>query len=107
MFFISLQPLIIIFSLLGMILLYWIQKYTVLNRIKRPIPGTSFINDAMFQLISLGPFFYSLGALTWSHFLGNNLSLTESVPNLVAIGFAVTLFVFPFQTVFDSCCMKE
>ena len=83
-----------------MILLYWIQKYNVLNKIKRPIPGTSFINDAMFQLISLGPLFYSLGAITWSHLLDTPSTTAYSLPNLISLGLGITLFIFPFHTIF-------
>ena len=68
-FFVSLQPIISIFAFFGMIFMYWSQKYSVLSRCKRPIPGTTAVNTAMFQLIHLGPLFFSLGNFTWSHFL--------------------------------------
>jgi hypothetical protein len=52
-----------------MAFMYWVQKYSLLNRIKRPIPGTDLVNAAIGQLVNLGPLFYAIGALCWSHFL--------------------------------------
>ena len=105
-FFVSLQPVIVFFALIGLMLFYWIQKYNVLNRIKRPVPGTSFINNAMFQLVSLGPIFYCLGALMWSHFIDSPSSVAYGIPNLVALGFSIAIFLLPFHTLFEICCMQ-
>lgn len=68
-FFVSLQPVIVIPAILGMLLGYWVIKYNLLNRLKRPVPGTDIISNAMGQFIGLGPIVYELGNLMWSHFL--------------------------------------
>lgn len=52
-----------------MFLMYWLQKYTLLYRMKRPVPGTDLVNTAMSQMINLGPLFFTIGALCWSHLL--------------------------------------
>ncbi len=36
---------------------------------KRPVPGTDLVNTAMSQMINLGPLFFTIGALCWSHLL--------------------------------------
>jgi len=66
-FFVSLQPVVVIFALLGYFLMYWIQKYCLFNRYRRPVPGTDFVNSAVYRMIMLGPLTYSLGSLTWSN----------------------------------------
>jgi hypothetical protein len=68
-FFVSLQPIISIFAIVGMLLMHWVQKYSMFNKMKRPIPGTGLINLAMFQVILFGGVAYSLGSLTWSNFM--------------------------------------
>lgn len=73
-FFVSLQPIISIFAMLGMTAMYWSQKYSVYSRTKRPVPGTTAVNTAMYQLIYLGPLFFSMGNFTWSHFLNESQS---------------------------------
>lgn len=65
----TLQPSISIFAILGMFMMYWLQKYSLLNRMSRPVPGTDLINTAMSQMINLGPIFFAVGALSWSHIL--------------------------------------
>lgn len=49
--------------------MYWSQKYSLFNKMKRPVPGTDLVNVAMFQYIVFGGLAYSLGSLTWSNFL--------------------------------------
>jgi hypothetical protein len=70
-FFVSLQPVIPLFAMLGIGLMYWAQRYSLYNRCKRPTPGDNVVNTTMFQLIYAGPLFYSLGSFCWSNFLGN------------------------------------
>jgi hypothetical protein len=67
-FYVSLQPIVSFIALIGIFLIYWVHKYCLFNRYKRPIPGTDFVNDAIYQIIFLGPLVYSLGSLTWSNF---------------------------------------
>jgi len=72
-FFVSLQPIVIVIALIGYFLMYWVQKYCLFNRYKRPIPGTNFVNQAVYQIIFMGPFVYSLGSLTWANFAENGI----------------------------------
>jgi hypothetical protein len=105
-FYVSLQPVVVIFGLIGLSLFYLTQKWNLLNRFKRPIPGTGMIDRAVFQLVSLGPIFYSLGALTWSHFLATPSSVPMSVPNILAACLSAILFIFPIYTILGSCSEK-
>lgn len=87
--------------------MYWIQKYAVLNRMRRPVPGTDLVNSAMSQMINLGPVFFAIGALSWSHLL-DGYRVEEGarlyyVPNIVTAGLAALFFVFPFNVIFDKC----
>ena len=72
-FFVSLQPIIALFALIGFFTMFWAQKWSLFNRMRRPIPGNDMVNAAMGQLIFLGPFIYSIGSLTWSNFLPNGI----------------------------------
>jgi hypothetical protein len=90
--------------------MYWIEKYSLLNRMKRPVPGTDLVNNAMIQLVNLGPLFYSLGALCWSHILdgykvpeGNSIYY---VPNIITAGLSALFFIFPFNVIFDKYLPK-
>ena len=62
----SLQPVIVLFTIIGYFIMYWAQKYSIFSRCSRPVPGTNLVNSAMFQLIYLGPLFYTLGSISWS-----------------------------------------
>lgn len=106
-FFVSLQPIVSIIALLGYFLMYWVEKYCLFNREKRPVPGTDFINKAVYQVVFLGPLMYSLGSLTWSNFDPNGIPPEAIIPNLIAVLFSVLLIILPINTLIVGCCIKE
>ena len=55
--------------MVGFGIMYWAQKYSMFNRMQRPVPGTDLINTAMWQIIYLGGILYALGSLVWSNFM--------------------------------------
>lgn len=72
-FFVSLQPIITAVALVGYFLMYWVEKYSLFNVYKRPIPGTDFVNNAIFRITCLGPLVFSFGSLTWSNLSPNGI----------------------------------
>jgi hypothetical protein len=106
-FFVSLQPIIPIIALLGYLMMYWVEKYCLFNRYRRPVPGTDFINKAVYQLIFLGPLVYTLGSLTWANFDPNGTPPEALLPNLLSLLFSVLLLILPMNTVVESCCVDE
>jgi hypothetical protein len=94
-FFAPLQPIIVIFAVAGLFLMYWAQKYSLLNRCKRPAPGNNTINNVMYQLIYIGPAFYTLGSLCWSHFFKQ--SFIGIAPNLTAAIISVIIMLIPYR----------
>lgn len=69
---------------------------------RRPVPGNDLINQAMGQLIFLGPIAYSLGSLTWSNFFPEGIPKYAIVPNLIATGISFITLIFPLSLIF-SC----
>lgn len=106
-FFVSLQPVISIIALIGYILMYWAQKFTLFYRYKRPVPGTDFVNKVVYQLICIGPLIYSLGSLTWSNLDPNGIPPEALIPNLVAVAFSSLLIVMPMNPIIESCCFDD
>jgi hypothetical protein len=77
------------------------------HRYRRPVPGTDFINKAVYQLIFFGPLIYSLGSLTWANFDPNGMPPEALLPNLLALLFSVILVILPMNTVIESCCFDD
>ena len=102
-FFVSLQPIISLFAIVGMGMMYWAQKYSLFNRTRRPVPGTDLINIAMSQIILLGGILYSLGSLTWSNFFPEGIPKEALVPNLAALGISIAMALIPYRAVLASC----
>jgi hypothetical protein len=102
-FFVSLQPIISAFAIFGMALMHWSQKYSMLNKMKRPVPGTDIVNFAMFQVILFGGITYSLGSLTWSNFMPEGIPKQAVLPNLIAIGISIGMILMPYNTILTLC----
>lgn len=64
-FFLSLVPVIGVVSFVGLIMIYWVSKYNLLKRSKRPAPGTNIVHNSLIQILYLCPIFFTTGALIW------------------------------------------
>ncbi len=106
-FFVSLQPFISVAAMIGYFMMYWAQKYCMFYRYRRPVPGTDFVNQAVYQRIHLGPLVYSLGALTWSNFLPDGIPKEALVPNLVSVGLAAIIIFVPIKNILITCFFAD
>ncbi len=106
-FYVSLQPIISVIALIGYLLMYWIEKYSLFNRYRRPVPGMDFVNNAVFKMVSLGPIVYTFGSLTWANFSPNGIPPEAIIPNLVAMAVSVVLFAIPFNSIILGACMGD
>lgn len=97
------QPIIALFALCGMGLMYWAQKYTLFSRMNRPVPGTDLVNVTMFQLLLFGGLIYSLGSLTWSNFMPSGIPKQALIPNLIAIGISIFMLLLPYRAILALC----
>lgn len=107
-YFVSLQPINVFFALIGYFLMFWVQKYCIFYRYRRPVPSSDFVNKACYQIIMFGPLLYSLGTLTWSSFLPDGfLNSTALIPNLIAVGISVLIVILPLNTIVMGCCFSD
>lgn len=102
-FFVSLQPIVSIIALIGYVAMYWIQKYCLFYRYKRPVPGSDFINRSIYKIIFFGPLIYSLGSLTWANIDPNGIPPEALVPNLISVGLSVILILIPMNALEITC----
>ena len=98
-FFAPLQPIIIVFAIGGMSMLYWAQKYSLYERCRRPIPGNNTVNTAMYTLIYLGPLFFSLGSFCWSTFF---IDFIGEAANLTACIISALIFLMPYRWIVSN-----
>lgn len=106
-FFVSLQPICVVAALLGYLMMFWVQKYCMFYRYRRPVPGSDFINQAVWQIIHLGPLLYSLGSLTWANFLPEGFPKNAIVPNLISLGFSILLVLVPIKSILVGCFFSD
>jgi hypothetical protein len=81
--------------------MYWAEKYVLLYRSKRPIPGSDMINAVIGQFILIGPIFLALGISTWTGFLSNSTTNLRFLIHMISIGVSVLFFILPFNSVYQ------
>jgi len=72
-FYLSLQPVIALASMVGIALMYWVDKYVLLKRSQRPPPGTDIVHHTLCQFVYLCPLLFCFGGLTWPLFTNAKL----------------------------------
>ena len=87
--------------------MYWVQKYCLFNRYRRPVPSTDFVNNAVHRMIMLGPLTYSLGSLTWSNLDTRGFPEEALVPNLIAVGISGLLLFIPIHSIIYGACFSD
>jgi len=90
--YLSLQPAIAVVSMIGIALMYWVNKYVLLKRSQRPPPGTEIVHDTLCQFVYLCPLLFCLGALIWLPFTNSKL---ETYPYVVGAVVSLGLFLIP------------
>lgn len=96
-FFITMQPLIVFFAIIGLTLSFYSSRYILYKRCKRPVPGDNLISARKFSFICLGPFVFSVGNFLWLVWsAGNEDAFT---PSLLAIIVSVIAFIIPYTEI--------
>lgn len=89
-------------------MMYWVQKYCLLNRVKRPIPGSDMINTALGEVITLGPIMLATGALVFSDLLSSHGDRNlKFLLHLIAIGIGVLFYLLPFKTIYKMIYSED
>jgi hypothetical protein len=100
----SLQPVIIAFSITGFLINYWAQKYCLFHRCKRPVPGTRTLYNVMVQFVYAGGLFYALGSLTFINFIPEDVLGTELkfalIANIITVSFAGISMFIPYSYIY-------
>ena len=81
--------------------MYWVQKFTLLNRNQRPIPGDDTINLVIAQLVTMGPVLFATGLLVFNYVLTVNTDTNFNfIIQLISVGLGALFYVLPFDTVY-------
>lgn len=94
-------------SAIGLFFMYWTQKYSLLNRMKRPVPGSDMINVAMSSVITLGPIMLGVGVMVFTDFLSDHgEGNLKFLLHIIAIGIGVFFYLLPFKLIY-RCIFSE
>lgn len=81
--------------------MYWIQKYSLLNRSKRPIPGSDTVNLAVGQIIILGPTVLAVGQLVFIDILSDHSIQDMSfLVRFITVIITVIFYMIPFKIIY-------
>lgn len=95
-FFSSMQPVIILFGVLGLGCSYWAYKVMLFYYCKRPRPCHSELNQIMYQLIFAGPLFYSVGSFLFTDYLSEKPGANRAA-SIISIILSITILIVPYS----------
>ena len=104
-FFMPLQPIIAVFSPIGLGLIYGVNKYKLFFRFDRPRFHSFAVNNLIDWILALAPVVFALGqlyAVIWVP------SLAPNAPKVIAwicLGLAGLIYIFPAKWL--TCCFKD
>lgn len=93
-FYAALQPIIVVFTIVGFFVMHWIEKYCILRRCTRPISASIFTRLSINKYLAIGPIIFAVGCLIWPYYIKKQF--VGLAPSIVAIVISVILCVIPF-----------
>lgn len=81
--------------------MYWVDKYMMLRRCKRPPPGSDIVHHTLIQFVYLCPLFFCVGALVWPWFL-KEFHADRVHPYVIGCIISIVLFLIPMEVIFDA-----
>lgn len=116
----SLVPISLVFSLIGLISYYWMQKYLIINRYTKPFKPSSDLNSEMVNLLDLSPIFLAVclmlyyirqvGTFWFNNVFYHNIENITYLIDCISIGFACIPLVFShnqIEIILNYFCKNE
>lgn len=104
-FFLILQPVIAVFAVIGLLLMFFVNKYRILYRFFKPRFYSATVNSLVNYLLNLSPMIFALGMLVFinwqkDHYFSGTYYLNWAI--FIIGGF---FFIFPFRILYK--CIPE
>lgn len=87
-------------SLVSLFLMYWAEKYVLLNRSRRPPIHAQALTMTAHTSMLFGPLIIGLGGFMWVCILRGDFSSIAFIAYMVLIGFGALYFITPFRSIF-------
>lgn len=101
----SLQPIISFFAVIGLILMFFVNKYRLLYRFFRPHYFSSTVNNLVGYLLGLSPLVFGLGMLVFINWQNKHYYEGTLYLNWVIFIIGGFFFFFPFKLLYK--CIEE
>jgi hypothetical protein len=97
-------PAVAISTLLGYFFMYWVEKYVLLHRSKRPAPNMKVLTSTVQTAMLLGPSIMGFGGFIWVCVYTVDFSSLKFLAYMVEIGLGVLYFLTPYRAIFKCFC---
>jgi hypothetical protein len=104
-FFMPLQPIVALFSPIGLGLIYGVNKYKLFFRFDRPRFHSFAVNDLVDWILAFAPVVFALGQLYAIVWIPSIVSDAPKTLAWIALGIAGFIYIFPKRCL--TCCIEE
>lgn len=100
-FYVTIFPGVVIFTLFGSLLMFWVEKYCLLNRSRRPEKIARTLTNSVETLFSMAPFVLWVGHLLWVNAQIPDFSSVIFTGNMILMGLSLLYFITPWHGLFN------
>lgn len=97
-FYATLVPMGAVFSLISVIFLYWVMKYLLLRRFKRPLPINQNLAEEMVDYLELFFVVFSAGNIFFEYKIRDTVSATS----FACLGISLASYILPWKAASHS-----
>lgn len=95
---------VVVSTLLGYFFMFWVEKYVLLHRSKRPATNMKVLTSTVQTAMLLGPLIMAIGGLIWVCVYLMDFTSLKFIAYMVEMGVAVLYFLTPYLTIFKCFC---
>lgn len=98
------MPALVVSTLAGYFFMFWVEKYVLLHRSKRPPQNMKTLTSTAQTAMLLGPLIMGIGGFIWVCVFTLDFKSLKFIMYMVQMGLGLLYFVTPYKAIFKCFC---
>lgn len=103
-FYAPMMPALVVSTLAGYFFMFWVEKYVLLHRSKRPPQNMKTLTSTAQTAMLLGPLIMGIGGFIWVCVFTLDFKSLKFIMYMVQMGLGLLYFVTPYKAIFKCFC---
>jgi hypothetical protein len=98
------MPALVVSTLAGYFFMFWVEKYVLLHRSKRPPQNMKTLTNTAQNAMLLGPLIMGVGGFIWVCVFTLDFKSLKFIMYMVQMGLGLLYFITPYTAIFKCFC---